>query len=71
LVLFRLARVPHLRPPSVDHGVVAFFWALGLAAFIWAGQLAVGVSQPTAVIIAIVCFAAIFLLVRVYGEERP
>ena len=66
-----LARVPHLRPPSFDHGVVSFLWALGLALFIWAGQLAVGISQPTAVIIAIVSFCAIFLLVRLYGEDRP
>ena len=67
----KLARVPHLRPPSIAPGVVAFLWALGLALFIWAGQLAVGVSQPTAVIIAVVSFAAIFLFVRIYGEDRP
>ena len=63
--------MPHLRPPSVDHGVVSFLWALGLATFIWAGQLAIGVSEPTAVIVAVVAFAAIFLLVRIYGEDRP
>ena len=63
--------VPHLRPPSIDHGVVSFLWAVGLGLFIWAGLRAVGVSQPTAVIIAALSFCAIFLLVRIYGEERP
>jgi hypothetical protein len=58
-----------LRPPSVDHGVVSFLWALGLGLFIWIGQLALGVSGPTAFIVAAVAAGAIFLFVRTYGEE--
>ncbi len=59
----------HLRPPSIDHGVVSFVWALGLALFIWLGAMAVGVSAATAVIVAALAGGAIFLYVRLYGED--
>ena len=65
-----LARV-HLRPPSIDHGVVSFLWALGLGLFIWLGLVAIGVSKPTAFVLAALAFGAIFLFVRLYGEEEP
>jgi hypothetical protein len=61
----------HLRPPSIDRGVTSFLWAFGLALFIWAGLLAIGTSQGTAVIIALLSFGAIFLFVRLYGEDSP
>jgi hypothetical protein len=64
--------VPHPpRPPSIDHGVLSFLWAFGLAVFIWAGLLAVGVSQPTSVIVGAVSLFLIFLYVRTYGEDEP
>ena len=64
--------MPHPpRPPSIDHGVVSFIWAFGLAVFIWAGLLAVGVSQPTSVIVGAVSGFLIFVYVRIYGEEEP
>ncbi len=59
------------KPPSIDKGVTSFIWAVLLGAFIWAGLLAVGVSSATAVILAAVSFCAIFLYVRLYGEETP
>jgi len=61
----------HLRAPSFDHGVVSFAWAFGLGLFIWIGQLAVGVQGATAVIVAAVAGGAIFLFVRLFGEEEP
>ena len=63
--------MPHLRPPSVDHGVISFLWGIALGAFIWAGLLAVGVSQATAAILGAVAACAIFLFVRIFGEEPP
>jgi uncharacterized membrane protein SpoIIM required for sporulation len=64
--------VPHPpRPPSIDHGVVSFLWAFGLAVFIWAGLLAVGVSEATAVIVGAVAGFLIFVYVRIYGENEP
>ena len=61
----------HLRMPSIDHGVASFLWALVLAVIIWLGLLAVGVSEATAVVLALLSFGAIFLYVRIYGEEEP
>jgi hypothetical protein len=60
----------HLRPPSVDKGVSAFLWAFGFFAYLWIGMLAVGVSTGTAFILSAVAGAAIFLFVRLYGEDR-
>jgi len=61
----------HLRPPSIDRGITSFLWALGLGLFIWIGLLAIGISQGTALIVALLSFGAIFVLVRVYGEDTP
>ena len=59
------------KPPSIDHGVISFVWAVLLGVYIWAGLLAIGVSGATAVIMAALGFCAIFLYVRIYGEDRP
>ena len=61
----------HLRPPSIDPGITAFLWALGLAVFIWLGGMSVGMSRATAVVVAAVAGCAIFLFVRIYGEDDP
>jgi hypothetical protein len=68
----RVLRVPHMpRPPSFDHGFISFLWAIGLGAFIYLGSVAVGVSKGTAFVFAALGAFAIFLFVRVYGEETP
>ena len=59
------------RPPSIDHGVVSFIWGAGLGLFIFLGLVAVGVSAVTSAIFAALSAAAIFLFVRLYGEEEP
>ena len=59
------------RPPSIDHGVVSFIWAVLLGAYVWAGLLAVDVSNATSAIIGAVAAGAIFLFVRIYGEDEP
>jgi len=61
----------HLRPPSIDPGITSFIWAVSLGLFIWLGQLAVGVDQATALIIALLSFCAIFLFVRLRGGDEP
>ena len=58
------------RPPSIDHGVASFIWAVLLGLFIWGGLLAVGVSGGTSLVLAIVAAFLIFLYVRLYGEEQ-
>jgi uncharacterized membrane protein len=60
----------HLRPPSIDHGVQSFIWAVVFFLFLWFGMLAVGVSSATAFILAIVLAIGIFLFVRIFGEEE-
>ncbi len=59
------------RPPSIDHGVISFLWGIGLGAYIYFGSLAVGVSSGTAFIFAALGAFAIYLLVRIYGEDTP
>ena len=62
----------HLRLPAIDPGVKAFLWALALALYAWLFMLGVGVSQGTALVLALVAFGVIFLVVRIYGEnEEP
>jgi glycerol uptake facilitator-like aquaporin len=60
----------HLRPPSVDHGVQAFLWAVVFFLFLWLGMLAVGVSQGTSFVLALVLGLLIFLFVRIFGEKE-
>jgi hypothetical protein len=61
----------HLRPPSIDPGVTSFIWAFLLGLFVWLGLMAVGVSQGTALIFALLAFGAIFLFVRLRGSSLP
>jgi hypothetical protein len=58
------------RPPSFDHGFISFLWGLGLGLLIWLGLLGIGVSGATSFIMAALAGAAIFLYVRIYGEEE-
>ena len=60
----------HLRPPSIDQGVQAGAWAIGLGLFLFFGMLAVDVEGATALIISIVAAGAIFFFVRLYGENE-
>lgn len=59
------------RPPSIDHGVISFLWAVGLGAYIFFGSVAVGVSSGTAFIFSALAAFGIFLFVRVFGEDTP
>ena len=61
----------HLRPPSIDPGITSFLWALFFGLFVWAGLLAIGVSQGTALVLGLLSFGAVFLFVRLYGEDTP
>jgi hypothetical protein len=59
------------RPPSIDQGVIALIWAVVLGAYIYFGLVAIGASGATAIVIALVSFAGIWLLVRLRGEDTP
>ena len=58
-----------LRPPSIDRGVTSALWAIGLALFIFLGSISVGLGAAPAFVIAVVAGGAIFLYVRMYGED--
>jgi hypothetical protein len=60
----------HLRPPSIDHGVASFLWALVFFLILWPGMLAVGVTGATAFFLSVIAAALIFLFVRIYGQEE-
>ena len=59
------------RPPSIDQGVIALVWAIGLGIYIYFGLLAIGASGATAIVLSLVSFAGIWLLVRLRGEDTP
>ncbi len=61
----------HLRMPSIDHGVQSFAWAVLFFLILWLGMLAIGVSSATAFILSLVAAGAIFLFVRLNGEDVP
>jgi hypothetical protein len=61
----------HLRPPSIDPGVMSFVWALVLSLYVWVGLLAIGISQGTALVLGLLSFGAIFLFVRLQGGNDP
>jgi hypothetical protein len=61
----------HLRSPSIDQGVQAGLWGIGLGLLIWLGLLAFGVSGATSFIMAALAGAAIFLYVRMFGGDEP
>ena len=58
----------HLRMPSIDLGVQAFFWAVFFFLVLWIGMLALGVSGATAFILSLLSAGAIFLFVRLRGD---
>jgi hypothetical protein len=61
----------HLRPPSIDHGIISFLWALFFGLFIWIGAQAVGYGGAVSFITGCVAGFLIFLFVRIYGEDEP
>jgi hypothetical protein len=71
LCAVRIAGAMHFNPPSIDQGVMAFVWAVVLGVYIYFGLLAVGASGAFAIVIAMLSVAAIWLLVRLRGEDRP
>ena len=61
----------HLRMPSIDQGVQAFLWAVFFFLLLWVGMLALGRLEATALILSLLAGGAIFLFVRLRGEDRP
>jgi hypothetical protein len=60
----------HLRMPAFDRGATSFAWAVFFFLFLWLGMLSVGINGATAFIISAVAGCAIFLYVRLFGEDE-
>ena len=60
----------HFRFPSIDPGVVAALWGVGLGLYVYFGMVAIGSTRATAFVIAAVSAAAIALFVRLRGADR-
>ena len=50
---------------------MAFVWAVVLGLYVYFGLLAIGASGAFAIVIALLSVAAIWLFVRLRGEDRP
>jgi len=50
---------------------MAFVWALLLALYVYFGLVAIGSSAAFSIVMALLAFAAIWLFVRLRGEDRP
>ena len=61
--------MPHLRFPSIAPGVQAFIWGLVFGVYTWLFASGAGVDTAVAGIVGAVVLAAVFLLVRLYGED--
>ena len=61
----------HLRAPSVDKGVSAFWWAFFFFLYLFFGMLAVGVAKGSALIFSALAGFGIFFYIRIYGDESP
>ena len=68
--LFHSLVTVHLRLPAIEPGVKAFFWAFVLSLYLWGFLLAVGVDKGTSTVLGFIAFGAIFLYVRVCGEDE-
>jgi hypothetical protein len=62
--------VGHFRMPSIDQGVIAVLWGLGLGVYVYFGLLAIGWDHATSFVLAAVSASAIALFVRLRGAER-
>jgi hypothetical protein len=62
--------VGHFHLPSIDPGIIAALWGIGLGLYIYFGMLAIGSTKATAFVIAAVSAAAIALFVRLRGAEQ-
>ena len=59
----------HFHAPSVDQGVVALLWAIGLGAYVYFGLLAIGATGAFAIVITLLSVAGIWLFVRTRGDD--
>jgi hypothetical protein len=63
---------PMPKLPSVPASASSFLWAVGLGLYIFLGGLSVSLASPeVTLIVSVIAGCAIFLFVRLYGEDDP
>ena len=62
--------MPQLRFPARSNTATAFWWAFGFGVYIWLGGVAIGWPSATSFVVAVVAGFAIFVYVRLYGEDE-
>jgi ABC-type Fe3+-siderophore transport system permease subunit len=60
----------HFRFPSIDPGIIAVLWGVGLGIYVYFGMIAIGSTKATAFVIAALSAAAIALFVRLRGADQ-
>jgi hypothetical protein len=61
----------HFRAPSIDKGITAFAWAIGLGTYLYFFLVATGSNRAFSFLISAVSAAGIWLFVRTRGEDAP
>jgi hypothetical protein len=61
----------HLRAPSIDKGVSAFWWAFFFFLYLFLGMLAIGMPRGSAFIFSALLGLGIFFYIRICGDESP
>jgi hypothetical protein len=61
----------HLRSPSLDRGVTSFLWSLGFFVLLFFGMVAIQIGKGTALVVSLAASIAIFVFVRLRGDDRP
>jgi hypothetical protein len=57
--------------PATSNSATSLLWALGFGLYIWLGGVAIGWPSATSFVVAVVAGFAIFLYVRIYGDDEP
>jgi hypothetical protein len=65
------AKLPLPHPPDIDQGVQAFLWGVVLGFVIWLFLMGLGSSLAFSTLVGALSTAAIFFIVRIFGEEEP
>ena len=64
--------LPMPKLPALPASTSSFLWAVGRSLYIFLGGLAVALTSPeVTLIVSVVSGCAIFLFVRLYGEDDP
>jgi hypothetical protein len=68
---FKPPALPIPKLPAIPSSASSFLWAFGLGLYIFLAGMAVGFAPEPVLIVSVVAGCAIFVFVRLYGEDDP